>query len=164
MRSNHLQDANEVFLKGAEGGLRATDELYDRLIVEDCKVGDHENALTVAFEMEAAGRMATTFHFNCLLSVQVIQLQFLFISQVSFSEFHLSLVVYVPEKSFLVLRSQVYVIDFVDSISSCCFYQQILLVGDIVGLTNLIKYLTLFATTILAAITQNGDLLARYIR
>lgn len=71
VRSNHLEDANEVFLKGAEGELRATDELYDLLIEEDCKVGDHSNALTIAYEMEAAGRMATTFHFNCLLSVQV---------------------------------------------------------------------------------------------
>ncbi|PHT32167.1 hypothetical protein CQW23_28504 [Capsicum baccatum] len=68
--SNHLEDANKVFLKGAEGGLRATDEIYDLLIEEDCKVGDHSNALTIAYEMEAAGRMATTFHFNCLLSVQ----------------------------------------------------------------------------------------------
>ena len=42
------------------------------MIVEDCKVGDHSNALEIAYEMEAAGRMATTFHFNCLLSVQVI--------------------------------------------------------------------------------------------
>ncbi|KAL3820139.1 hypothetical protein ACJIZ3_006044 [Penstemon smallii] len=70
VRSSHLEDANRVFLKGAEGGLRATDELYDLLIEEDCKVGDHSNALTIAYEMEAAGRMATTFHFNCLLSVQ----------------------------------------------------------------------------------------------
>ncbi|KAA8534716.1 hypothetical protein F0562_032233 [Nyssa sinensis] len=70
VRSNHLEDANKVFLKGAQGGLRATDELYDLLIEEDCKVGDHSNALTIAYEMEAAGRMATTFHFNCLLSVQ----------------------------------------------------------------------------------------------
>ncbi|GAB4837820.1 hypothetical protein Ancab_027345 [Ancistrocladus abbreviatus] len=70
VRRNHLEDANKVFLKGSEGGLRATDELYDLLIEEDCKVGDHSNALTIAYEMEAAGRMATTFHFNCLLSVQ----------------------------------------------------------------------------------------------
>ncbi|CAI9090958.1 OLC1v1025858C1 [Oldenlandia corymbosa var. corymbosa] len=70
VRNNHLEDANKVFLKGAEGGLRATDELYDLIIEEDCKVGDHSNALTIAYEMEAAGRMATTFHFNCLLSVQ----------------------------------------------------------------------------------------------
>ncbi|KAK6911274.1 SAP domain, partial [Dillenia turbinata] len=70
VRNNHLEDANSVFLKGAKGGLRATDELYDLLIEEDCKAGDHSNALTIAYEMEAAGRMATTFHFNCLLSVQ----------------------------------------------------------------------------------------------
>ncbi|KAL0317539.1 UNVERIFIED_CONTAM: hypothetical protein Sangu_2168200 [Sesamum angustifolium] len=70
VRGGHLEAANRVFLKGAEGGLRATDELYDLLIEEDCKVGDHSNALTIAYEMEAAGRMATTFHFNCLLSVQ----------------------------------------------------------------------------------------------
>lgn len=71
VRSNHLQDANKVFLKGAKGGLRATDELYDLMIEEDCKAGDHSNALEIAYEMEAAGRPATTFHFNCLLSVQV---------------------------------------------------------------------------------------------
>ncbi|XP_031503067.1 uncharacterized protein LOC116266113 [Nymphaea colorata] len=70
VRNGFLEDANKVFLKGAEGGLRATDELYDLLIQEDCKAGDHSNALTIAYEMEAAGRMATTFHFNCLLSVQ----------------------------------------------------------------------------------------------
>lgn len=70
VRNNHMEDANKVFLRGAKGGLRATDELYDLLIEEDCKVGDHSNALTIAYEMEAAGRMATTFHFNCLLSVQ----------------------------------------------------------------------------------------------
>ncbi|XP_010264002.1 PREDICTED: uncharacterized protein LOC104602125 isoform X2 [Nelumbo nucifera] len=70
VRSNHLDDANKVFLRGAKGGLKATDELYDLLIEEDCKAGDHSNALTIAYEMEAAGRMATTFHFNCLLSVQ----------------------------------------------------------------------------------------------
>ncbi|KAK9140739.1 hypothetical protein Scep_010420 [Stephania cephalantha] len=70
IRNNHLDDANMVFLKGAKGGLRATDEIYDLLIEEDCKAGDHSNALTIAYEMEAAGRMATTFHFNHLLSVQ----------------------------------------------------------------------------------------------
>ncbi|KAK4596697.1 hypothetical protein RGQ29_014647 [Quercus rubra] len=70
IRSRHLEDANKVFLRGAKGGLRATDEIYDLIIEEDCKVGDHSNALDIAYEMEAAGRMATTFHFNCLLSVQ----------------------------------------------------------------------------------------------
>lgn len=71
MRTNHLEDANKVFLKGARGGMRATDQLYDLMIEEDCKAGDHSNALDISYEMEAAGRMATTFHFNCLLSVQV---------------------------------------------------------------------------------------------
>ncbi|CAM8894606.1 unnamed protein product [Rhodiola kirilowii] len=70
VRNKHLEDANMVFLKGAEGGLRATDEIYDLMIEEDCKAGDHSNALTIAYEMEAAGRMATTAHFNNLLSVQ----------------------------------------------------------------------------------------------
>ncbi|XP_042432467.1 uncharacterized protein LOC122019019 [Zingiber officinale] len=70
IHNHHLEDANKVFLKGAQAGLRATDEIYDLLIEEDCKAGDHSNALTIAYEMEAAGRMATTFHFNCLLSVQ----------------------------------------------------------------------------------------------
>lgn len=71
LSNNYLEEANIVFIKGAQGGMRASDELYDLMIVEDCKSGDHSNALTIAYEMEAAGRMATTFHFNCLLSVQV---------------------------------------------------------------------------------------------
>lgn len=70
IRNDHLADANKVFLKGAEGKLRATDEIYDLLIEEDCKAGDHSNALTIAYKMEEAGRMATTYHFNCLLSCQ----------------------------------------------------------------------------------------------
>ncbi|CAN0903312.1 Pentatricopeptide repeat-containing protein At1g12620 [Linum grandiflorum] len=70
LKHKYMEDANSVFLKGAKGGLRATDELYDRIIQEDCLVGDHSNALDIAYEMEASGRMATTFHFNCLLSVQ----------------------------------------------------------------------------------------------
>jgi hypothetical protein len=70
VNNNYLEDANTVFLKGTEGGLQGTDEIYDLLIEEDCKAGDHSNALTVAYKMEASGRMATTFHFNCLLSVQ----------------------------------------------------------------------------------------------
>uniref|UniRef100_A0ACD6ATU7 Uncharacterized protein n=1 Tax=Avena sativa TaxID=4498 RepID=A0ACD6ATU7_AVESA len=70
VRNHYLEDANTVFLKGAKSGLQGTDELYDLLIEEDCKAGDHSNALTIAYQMEAAGRMATTFHFNCLLSVQ----------------------------------------------------------------------------------------------
>ena len=72
VRTRYLEDANRVFMKGAKGGMRASDEVYDLLIVEDCKAGDHSNALDIAYEMEAAGRMATTFHFNCLLSVQVL--------------------------------------------------------------------------------------------
>ncbi|KAF6156583.1 hypothetical protein GIB67_028114 [Kingdonia uniflora] len=56
-----VDSANKVFMKGAKGGLRATDDLYDLLIEEDCKSGDHSNALTIAYEMEAAGRAATTF-------------------------------------------------------------------------------------------------------
>lgn len=73
-----MADANRVFLRGAKGGLRATDEVYDLLIEEDCKAGDHSNALEISYEMEAAGRMATTFHFNCLLSVQVTFLELSF--------------------------------------------------------------------------------------
>ncbi|KAH9784209.1 SAP domain-containing protein [Citrus sinensis] len=70
VRNKYLEDANKVFLRGAKGGLRATDEIYDLMIAEDCKAGDHSNALEIAYEMEAAGRMATTFHFNHLLSCQ----------------------------------------------------------------------------------------------
>lgn len=76
-----------MFLKGLKGGLRATDQVYDLMIVEDCRAGDHSNALEIAYEMEAAGRMATTFHFNQLLSVQVrFYLSILF---VKFSSLHI---------------------------------------------------------------------------
>jgi len=44
-----------------------TDKIYDLLIEEDCKFGDHSNALITAYEMRLKGRLATTFHFNCLL-------------------------------------------------------------------------------------------------
>ncbi|GKC24859.1 plastid transcriptionally active 3 [Tanacetum coccineum] len=37
-------DANKMFLKGVESRLRATDEIYDLLIEEDCKAADHSNA------------------------------------------------------------------------------------------------------------------------
>ncbi|KAL9289798.1 hypothetical protein ACSQ67_024431 [Phaseolus vulgaris] len=79
IRSKHLEGANQVFFKGADIGLKATDEVYDLLIKEDCKAGDHSNALDIAYEMEAAGRMATTFHFNCLLSVQVTFFSLVFV-------------------------------------------------------------------------------------
>jgi len=71
VRNRFLEDANTVFLKGAKGELRATDKIYDLLIEEDCRAGDHSNALIIAYEMRLKGRMATTFHFNCLLSVKV---------------------------------------------------------------------------------------------
>ncbi|KAJ6422700.1 hypothetical protein OIU84_027633 [Salix udensis] len=35
VRGRFMEDANRVFLKGANGGLRATDELYDLMIEED---------------------------------------------------------------------------------------------------------------------------------
>ncbi|KAJ3682428.1 hypothetical protein LUZ60_015001 [Juncus effusus] len=70
LKNNYLEGANVVFIKGAKAGIRARDELYDRMIEEDCKAGDHANALTIAYEMEATGKMATTWHFNLLLSVQ----------------------------------------------------------------------------------------------
>jgi hypothetical protein len=41
------------------------------LVDENCKVGDHENAIDILRVMEYAGRMSTTFHYNCLLRAQV---------------------------------------------------------------------------------------------
>ncbi|KAI4369468.1 hypothetical protein MLD38_017905 [Melastoma candidum] len=55
VRNKHLEDANALFIKGAKSGLRATDELYDLIIEEDCKVGDHSNVIEIFYEMEAAG-------------------------------------------------------------------------------------------------------------
>eukprot|EP00252_Welwitschia_mirabilis_P020013 TRINITY_DN479_c0_g1_i1.p1 TRINITY_DN479_c0_g1~~TRINITY_DN479_c0_g1_i1.p1 ORF type:complete len:885 (+),score=198.68 TRINITY_DN479_c0_g1_i1:192-2846(+) len=69
-KNGYHKQANEVFLKGAKGGLRAPDKIYDLLIEENCKLGDHSNAIEIAENMEFYGRMATTFHYNCLLSVQ----------------------------------------------------------------------------------------------
>nr|GMD93492.1 pentatricopeptide repeat-containing protein At4g14850-like isoform X2 [Ipomoea batatas] len=40
-------------------------QIYDILIEEDCKAGDHSNALTIAYEMEATGRMT-----NAKLDIQ----------------------------------------------------------------------------------------------
>lgn len=77
-KAGYLAEANEVFLKGVEGGLRGTNELYDKLVEEDCKVGDHSNAVSILRIMEYSGRMSTTFHYNCLLMAQVGCLNFPF--------------------------------------------------------------------------------------
>lgn len=92
-----MEGANQVFFKGADIGLKATDEVYDLLIKEDCKAGDHSNALDIAYEMEAAGRMATTFHFNCLLSVQVTFLS-LVLSQNVLCSYSLGVSFMLPKK------------------------------------------------------------------
>ncbi|KAF9661089.1 hypothetical protein SADUNF_Sadunf19G0031500 [Salix dunnii] len=98
VKGRFMEDANRVFLKGANGGLRATDELYDLMIEEDCKVGDHSNALDIAYAMEEAGRMATTFHFNCLLSVQatcgIPEISFATFENMEYGEGLLSLLYY----------------------------------------------------------------------
>ncbi|CAN1823388.1 hypothetical protein LINPERHAP1_LOCUS30356 [Linum perenne] len=46
-----MEDANSMFLKGVKGSFTATDEPYDSITQEDCKVMYHYN------EMEAAIRM-----------------------------------------------------------------------------------------------------------
>lgn len=69
-RAGYRSEANSIFLRGANGGLRGTNELYDMLVDENCKVGDHENAIDILRVMEYAGRMSTTFHYNCLLRAQ----------------------------------------------------------------------------------------------
>ena len=66
-----LSEANDVFIEGLEGGLRGTDDLFDRIVEANCKVGDHGNAVSILQVMEYGGRMATTFHYNCLLMAQV---------------------------------------------------------------------------------------------
>eukprot|EP00249_Psilotum_nudum_P023175 c28772_g1_i1 orf=120-3080(+) len=69
-QAGYLKDANGVFVRGAEGGLEATDYLYDILVQENAKVGDHASAITILRYMEYTGRMATTFHYNCLLMIE----------------------------------------------------------------------------------------------
>ncbi|KAG6555175.1 hypothetical protein Mapa_003214 [Marchantia paleacea] len=68
--SGHLAEANEIFLKGADGGMKGTVPLYNLLIEENAKVGDHGNAINIMRALEYAGFQPTTFHYNCLLMCQ----------------------------------------------------------------------------------------------
>ncbi|KAG0565121.1 hypothetical protein KC19_8G166500 [Ceratodon purpureus] len=68
--NNFLLEANEVFIEGLEGGLRGTDDLFDRIVDANCRAGDHGNAISILRVMEYGGRMSTTFHYNCLLRAQ----------------------------------------------------------------------------------------------
>ncbi|GKE11573.1 plastid transcriptionally active 3, partial [Tanacetum coccineum] len=52
LRSNHQADANKVFLKGVESRLRATDEIYDLLIEEDCDQNYLSQALNVRMSLK----------------------------------------------------------------------------------------------------------------
>lgn len=74
LNNNYLLEADDVFIEGLEGGLRGTDDLFDRLVAANCKVGDHGNAISILRLMEYGGRMSTTFHYNCLLMAQVLEL------------------------------------------------------------------------------------------
>ena len=62
-----------MFIEGLEGGLRGTDDLFDRIVDANCRAGDHGNAISILRVMEYGGRMSTTFHYNCLLRAQVLQ-------------------------------------------------------------------------------------------
>jgi hypothetical protein len=70
--NSFLSGANDVFLEGLEGGLRGTDDLFDRIVEANCKAGDHGNAVSILRVMEYGGRMSTTFHYNCILMAQVL--------------------------------------------------------------------------------------------
>jgi len=48
--------------------------LFDRLVEANCKAGDHGNAISILRLMEYGGRMSTTFHYNCLLMAEVLDL------------------------------------------------------------------------------------------
>ncbi|KAL2642218.1 hypothetical protein R1flu_009805 [Riccia fluitans] len=69
-KAGRLADANEIFLKGADGGMKGTIPLYDLLIEENAKIGDHGNAINIMRALEYAGFQPTTFHYNCLLMCQ----------------------------------------------------------------------------------------------
>ncbi|KAL3695612.1 hypothetical protein R1sor_009688 [Riccia sorocarpa] len=69
-KNGHLAEANEIFLKGADGGMRGTVPLYNLLIEENAKIGDHGNAINIMRALEYAGFQPTTFHYNCLLMCQ----------------------------------------------------------------------------------------------
>lgn len=66
-----LDQATEIFFKGAKEGMRPTNNLDDMLVEENCRVGQHGNAVDIIKLMEFRGRKTTTFHVNCLLMAQV---------------------------------------------------------------------------------------------
>ncbi|XP_024542447.1 uncharacterized protein LOC9632763 isoform X1 [Selaginella moellendorffii] len=68
--AGYLNEANDLFMKGANGGFRASEHLYDILVEENCKTGKHGVAINILRSMESRGRLATTFHYNCLLLAQ----------------------------------------------------------------------------------------------
>ncbi|XP_024378551.1 uncharacterized protein [Physcomitrium patens] len=70
LNNSYLQEANEVYIEGLEGGLRGTDVLFDRIVEANSIIGDHANCISVLRLMEYGGRMSTTFHYNCLLRAQ----------------------------------------------------------------------------------------------
>lgn len=71
LQSGYLKEATEIFLKGAEGGYRGIDHLFDALVERNANIGHHRNCIKLLRLMEYMGRNCKTFHYNCLLMIEV---------------------------------------------------------------------------------------------
>lgn len=70
LQSGYLKEATEIFLKGAEGGYRGIDHLFDALVERNANIGHHRNCIKLLRLMEYMGRNCKTFHYNCLLMIE----------------------------------------------------------------------------------------------
>lgn len=69
LNNNYLSEVNDVFFEGFEGGFWGIDDLFDRLVEVNCKVGDYGNVVSIFCFMEYGGCMFIIFYYNCLLMV-----------------------------------------------------------------------------------------------
>ncbi|KAI5060042.1 hypothetical protein GOP47_0024462 [Adiantum capillus-veneris] len=70
LQSGYLKEATETFLKGADGGYRGTDQLFDALVEKNAEINHHANCIRMLRFMEYMGRNCRTFHYNCLLRIE----------------------------------------------------------------------------------------------
>eukprot|EP00250_Pteridium_aquilinum_P011356 c20008_g1_i1 orf=833-3826(-) len=70
LQSGYLKEATDTFLKGADGGYRGIDQLFDALVERNAKIGHHANCIRLLRFMEYMGRDCKTFHYNCLLMIE----------------------------------------------------------------------------------------------
>ena len=71
MKKGYLKEATDIFLKGAEGGYRGVDHLFDALVEKNADIGHHGNCIRILRFMEYMGRDCKVLHYNCLLKIEV---------------------------------------------------------------------------------------------